>query len=68
MQVEEIFTWGKKRKKTVTRRISLLNDYYYSFPNDLDTSRQVAQYFTEENDNTSKFVKHVSTETSVIFS
>ena len=25
MQVEEIFIWGKKRKKT--RRISLLDDY-----------------------------------------
>ena len=28
---------------------------------------QASQYF-KENDNTSKFVKHVSTETSVIFS
>ena len=27
MQVEEIFIWGKKRKKN--RQISLLDDYYY---------------------------------------
>ena len=31
MQVEEIFIWGKKRKKN--RRISLLDDYYYQSPN-----------------------------------
>ena len=30
MQVEEIFIWGKKRKKN--RRISLLDDYYYQTP------------------------------------
>ena len=30
MQVEEIFIWGKKRKKN--RRVSLLDDYYYQSP------------------------------------
>ena len=30
MQVEEIFIWGKKRKKN--QRISLLDEYYYQSP------------------------------------
>ena len=39
----------------------------YMYPKDLDISRQV-RTLIKENDKTFKFIRHVSTETSIIFS